>query len=73
MPAVILDRPPNLHFAAWKKHIGLYPVHGLSAGLEKKVSGYRKTKDMLGFDYADGMPLDLIEEVARELGERPKK
>lgn len=72
MPAVILDHRYNLHFAAWKKHIGVYPVVGLSKGLEKKVEPYRKTENMLEFKYADGMPVDLIEQVAREMALPPK-
>lgn len=67
IPAVILEHRDNLHFAAWKKHIGVYPVQNLSKALEKKVEPYRKTENMLEFKYADGMPVDLIEEVARAM------
>lgn len=72
MPAVILEHRYNLHFAAWKKHIGVYPVVGLSKSLEKKVAPYRKTENMLEFKYVDELPLELIEEVAREMALPPK-
>lgn len=71
MPAVILEHRYNLHFAAWKKHIGVYPVQNLSKKLEKKVESYRKTENMLEFKYADGMPVELIEAVAREMALPP--
>ncbi|MFT4049352.1 MAG: DUF1801 domain-containing protein [Solirubrobacterales bacterium] len=65
MPAVVTPKGiANLHFAAWKTHVGIYPVHGLSPELEKEVAPYRRTKHMLGFSYADGVPEELIERVA---------
>lgn len=72
IPAVILEHRENLHFAAWKKHIGVYPVQNLSKKLEKKVEPYRKTENMLEFKYADAMPVELVEEVAREMALAPK-
>lgn len=71
MPAAILDHRYNLHFAAWKKHIGLYPVVDLSAELEQAITPYRKTENMLEFKYADELPVDLIERVAREMAQAP--
>lgn len=65
MPAVVTPEGiANLHFAAWKTHVGMYPVHGLSAALESEVAPYRRTEHMLGFAYAGGVPEDLVERVA---------
>jgi uncharacterized protein YdhG (YjbR/CyaY superfamily) len=71
MPAVILEHRYNLHFAAWKQHIGMYPVVDLPAALEKKVAPYRKTENMLEFKYADGMPTELITTVAAAMAKPP--
>lgn len=72
IPAVILEHRENLHCAAWKKHIGVYPVQNLSKKLEKQVEPYRKTENMLEFKYADGMPVSLVESVAREMALAPE-
>lgn len=65
MPAVETPKGiANLHFAAWKTHVGMYPVHGLSAELEAEVTPYRRTEHMLGFTYKDGVPEELVERVA---------
>ena len=47
MPAFKVGKH-HLYFAAYKKHIGFYPVYGLSE-IEDEVSKYRakKTKDSL--------------------------
>lgn len=71
MPAAILEHRYNLHFAAWKKHIGMYPVVDLSDELESEVAPYRKTENMLEFKYADELPVGLIERVAREMAKAP--
>lgn len=69
LPAVVLDGQPNLHYGAWKEHIGVYPVLAtmVPAKLAKKIEPYRTSKGTLTFKYADGVPYDLIEEIAREL------
>lgn len=71
MPAVILEHRYNLHFAAWKQHVGIYPVVDLPTELEKKVAPYRKTENMLEFKYKDGMPLELVQEVATAMTKPP--
>lgn len=67
MPAVMLGGRYGLHFAAWKKHLGLYPVARLAAPLEERVAPYRAAKNSLRFPYAQPVPYDLIEELAAAL------
>ena len=68
MPAVMLDNRYALHYAGWKKHIGLYPVSDLPEPLEAEIAPYRTHKDSVRFVYAKPIPYDLIERLAHELG-----
>ena len=67
MPAVMLDGRYAIHFAGWKKHLGIYPVAVLDPKLEAEVTVYRRAKDSVNFAYANPIPLDLIERVAAAL------
>jgi uncharacterized protein YdhG (YjbR/CyaY superfamily) len=70
MPAVMFTGRYGIHFAGWKKHIGLYPVGELDPDLEAEVAPHRAKKDTVQFFYADGVPYDLIERIARALAAR---
>ena len=54
----------HLYFAAYKTHIGFYPVYGLTE-IEDEISKFRakKTKDTLHFMLDKTMPLDLIKKI----------
>ncbi len=65
MPAIMLGGRYAIHFAAWKRHIGLYPVaraDGFAAdpGLEAAIEPYREKTDTVNFPFAGGMPYELI-------------
>lgn len=53
-----------LYFAAYKKHIGFYPVYGFTE-IEDKVSEYRakNTKDSLHFMLDRPLPIELIKKI----------
>ncbi|GAA2470662.1 hypothetical protein GCM10009858_04950 [Terrabacter carboxydivorans] len=70
MPAVMFADRYGIHFAGWKKHVGLYPVGALDPDLEAEVAPHRATKDTVQFFYADGVPYDLVERIARALAAR---
>lgn len=65
--AVMLGGRYAVHFAGWKKHIGLYPVPALPAPLEAEVAPYRAEKDSVVFPHAQDVPYDLIGRVAHEI------
>jgi len=67
MPAVMLGGRYAIHFAGWKKHVGIYPVSVLSDELEKQLAPYRAAKVSLNFVYTKPVPYDLIERVAAAL------
>jgi uncharacterized protein YdhG (YjbR/CyaY superfamily) len=58
--AVILGGRSALHFAGWKRHIGVHPVPPLPELLESEVAPYRSGTDSVTFRHADPLPLDLI-------------
>ena len=45
MPTFTLDGKPLLHVAAWKKHIGVYPLPAMDDDLARAVEPYRGAKD----------------------------
>lgn len=66
MPAFMFPgRSYGLHFAGWKKHVGLYPVARLDPDLEAEVAPHRAAKDTVRFHYSTGIPYDLVERIAR--------
>lgn len=62
--AVMLGGRYALHFAGWKKHIGLYPVPGLPEPLESEIAPYRTEKDSVVFLHSEPVPYELIARVA---------
>ncbi|MEJ8756977.1 DUF1801 domain-containing protein [Pontibacter sp. H259] len=54
----------SVWFAAYKNHIGLYPMYGMDA-LENEIAPYRgpKTKDSLHFLHTKPLPLPLIARI----------
>ena len=62
--AVMLGGRYALHFAGWKKHIGLYPVPRLDEPLEGEIAPYRTEKDSVVFPHAEAVPYELIGRVA---------
>ena len=70
MPAIMFSGRYGIHFAGWKKHVGLYPVGELDPALEAEVAPHRAKKDTVQFFYKDPVPYDLIERVARALAAR---
>jgi uncharacterized protein YdhG (YjbR/CyaY superfamily) len=73
MPTFTLDGRPLVHVAAWKKHLGLYPLPPLDGALAEEVAGYRGAKDALQLPYAKPIPYDLVERVVGVLLERRRE
>ncbi|WP_407342032.1 iron chaperone [Pengzhenrongella phosphoraccumulans] len=67
MPTVMLDGRYLVYFAAWKHHIGLYPIPPLSAALEAEVEPYRGTRSTVRFPLREPTPYDLIGRVVAEV------
>jgi uncharacterized protein YdhG (YjbR/CyaY superfamily) len=54
-----------VHFAAWAKHIGLYPPISGNKTLEKAVARYAGPKGNLQFPLNEPIPYDLIARIVR--------
>ena len=70
MPTVTLDGVPLMYFAAWKRHIGVYPVPPAQGALERELAPYRAAKDTVRFPLSRPVPYELIERLAAFLAER---
>jgi len=54
-----------VYFAAWKKHIGLYPPISGDKALEKAIARYAGPKGNLQFPLDEPMPYKLIERIVK--------
>jgi uncharacterized protein YdhG (YjbR/CyaY superfamily) len=65
--AVMLGGRYALHYAGWKKHIGLYPVPTFDEPLESEVAPYRAEKDSVVLPHSKPVPYALIGEMTRAI------
>ena len=62
MPTFVLNG--NLvHFAAFKNHIGFYPVPSGIEAFKKELSVYKGAKGSVQFPFNEPMPLNLIAKI----------
>src|SRR5580698_189368 len=54
-----------VYFAAWEKHIGMYPPISGDKTLEKAVARYAGPKGNLQFPLDEPIPYDLIERIVK--------
>lgn len=63
MPAFKINKE-HMYMAAYRKHIGMYPMYGLEE-LEEEIKRWRgkNTKDAIHFPYGQPIPFDLIKKI----------
>jgi uncharacterized protein YdhG (YjbR/CyaY superfamily) len=66
MPAFRQERI-FFYFAAFKKHLGIYPPLTRDEGLISETARFRGPKGNLSFPYTQPLPLELIGRVAKAL------
>jgi len=54
-----------VHFAAYKKHIGLYPAPAGTEAFKKKLTVYRAAKGTVRFPLDEPIPFDLIGQLVK--------
>ena len=54
-----------VYFAAWAKHIGMYPPISGNKTLEKAIARYAGPKGNLQFPLDEPIPYDLIERIVK--------
>ncbi len=64
MPTVTLGGKSLVHFAAWKHHIGLYPLPATEGALAEELAPYDTGKGTARFPLQEPIPYDLIERLA---------
>ncbi|MBP9817746.1 DUF1801 domain-containing protein [Candidatus Shapirobacteria bacterium] len=65
MPAYKLKGKPLVYFAAFKKHVGLYPTPSGIKEFEKELANYKSAKGSVQFPLDKPIPYDLIEKIIR--------
>jgi uncharacterized protein YdhG (YjbR/CyaY superfamily) len=70
MPTFLLDGRPLVHVAAWKKHIGLYPLPPLEGALAEEVAPYRAATDTMRLPLTAEIPFGLVTRVVGVMVQR---
>ncbi len=52
-----------VYFAAWKNHIGFYPIPTAAKAFNKELSVYKQGKGSVQFPLDDPIPYDLIKKI----------
>ncbi|WP_297981601.1 DUF1801 domain-containing protein, partial [uncultured Oscillibacter sp.] len=58
-----------IQFAAFKKHIGLYPGPEAVEVFTEQLAKYKTSKGTIQLPYSKPLPLELITEIAKWCGE----
>jgi uncharacterized protein YdhG (YjbR/CyaY superfamily) len=67
MPAMVIEGRHTIYFAAWKKHVGVYPVHRAPSALERDLEPYRGDKDTVRFPFKKPVDWELVERLVEFL------
>jgi len=65
MPAFKVNGEYFANFAAWKNHIGMYPIPEGNAAFQKEALKYKGAKSSLRFPLDKPMPLKFISKVVK--------
>jgi uncharacterized protein YdhG (YjbR/CyaY superfamily) len=68
MPTITLDGRALVHVAAWKHHIGLYPLPSVEGALAE-LAPYSTGRGTAQFPLSEPIPYDLIARVAATLAD----
>lgn len=72
MPTATTAGHDLVYFAAWKRHIGMYPVPEGDAKLDIDLAPYRAVASTVRFPYNRPIPYDLIARMVQALAaQRP--
>lgn len=63
MPTFRLDEKNLIHFAAFQKHVGLYPTPSGITSFQKELSKYKQGKGSIQFPIDKPIPYDLIKRI----------
>ena len=64
IPTLMLGPRQILYFAAWKRHISVYPIPEADAALQQAMAPFESGKGTLKFPFDRPIPYDLIARIA---------
>ncbi len=65
MPTFKLNGKNLVHFAAFQKHIGFYPIPSGIEAFKKELSPYKQGKGSVQFPLDEPIPYDLVEKIVK--------
>ena len=65
MPAFNLNNRYLVYFAAWKNHIGLYPMPSGIEAFQKELSPYEAAKGSVRFPMDKPFPFELVKRIVK--------
>ncbi len=65
IPTFKLNGKGLVYFAAFKSHIGFYPIHTGVEGFKKELSRYKQGKGSVQFPLDQPIPYDLVKKITR--------
>ena len=65
MPTFKLNGKNLVHFAAFKNHIGFYPIPSGIEAFKKELSPYKQGKGSVQFPLDKPIPYDLVEKIVK--------
>ena len=65
MPAFKLNGRDLVYFAAWKDHIGFYPIPSGIEAFKKELSSYKQGKGSVQFPIDKPIPYDLVKKIVK--------
>ena len=65
MPTFKLNGRYLVYFAAWKNHIGFYPVPSGIEAFKKELSSYKQGKGSVQFPINKPIPYDLVKKIIK--------
>jgi uncharacterized protein YdhG (YjbR/CyaY superfamily) len=73
MPAFRLHKKNLVFFAAFKNHIGFYPIPSGMVAFKKELSPYKQGKGSVRFPLGEPIPYELVKEIVRFRAAEEKK
>jgi uncharacterized protein YdhG (YjbR/CyaY superfamily) len=63
IPTFKLDNIPLAYFAAWKNHIGFYPMPSAAKAFKRELSVYKQGKGSIQFPLDKPIPYRLVNKI----------